>query len=954
MNRINPVRQCVQELEKIRLDDPLRTVYCLVPSLGYLRCLQREIFESGKAFAGLHVRTFGGLVRQALEMELALSGTRYVNQLDIHAMFRDIMSKTTLEWCGHAVMFDVMPGLVARALTKMRLNHRDGNIKIPAGFPGPKGKDLLALHDAYEKRKKSENLADYADVVRLFLSRYSRIDMDKDAAIILMPDVMEGMSMAEKRCIEKLRNDHQVIDIEMDEPNPGEVYMDFFTAPYDTLEAREVATRVLELVHSGECVFEDVAVICPDAHYLSLLADELKWSGIPFWAPGGIPTGNTGGMAVLEALLDVIRGDFDFQDVKRYLLRCSGVPWKSKEDDETKFSRLHLLRMARVHGAASGSDAWMRHLAYALENAGDNMGEHDRTHLDALREFVERLMPFREKLLESAGSTIHATRLRELVEQFLPGGKAKSRLHALLDLLSRAPGNVMMTGEEFTTFVGELAGGYREPAGTPGGSVYLTDRMNDGIFPHVFVPGMTESAVPGIIRQDPVLNDSDIEILNENPDFTIETAGEKRTRLTKMYSRFVGRAAASWTGSAPGMEVMEGKVVFPTPLLSGIYSKISKQAYTPAGLDEFMKQRSVRSLILDGEGTLSLHGWEYETSRILHDRSSASHFFSVNGAAARAYESERARWAMNEFTSHTGITGKNEYNENAHFSATAAVTAVQCPYRYYLERIAGLKPLEEPVPVEDIDAMQMGTIVHEILEKFMKRVTADNISRNSYDETMEEIRDGVLGDFLRHNECRYRVMWEKRKAQLNTYLENFLEYEKTNQACPGHFELSFGMDGEEPVVLRFGDMDLSLRGKIDRVDERDGEFMVIDYKTSSKQRYSTGTLDGGLRIQPFIYAEAFKKKTGRDNISVKAGFFPLRDGKRPILWNHDQLAMEQLDVIFRFIRGVLEGGMFFPTGDCEYCNFTPVCSNYVAYHVERKLQGNDELLVNYRMVREME
>ncbi|HPB83935.1 MAG TPA: hypothetical protein PK200_18000, partial [Spirochaetota bacterium] len=64
----NSLEQCLQHLRTIKAEDPLRPVYCIVPSLGYLRCLQRAVFDAGESFAGLHIMTLRGFVREAVDV----------------------------------------------------------------------------------------------------------------------------------------------------------------------------------------------------------------------------------------------------------------------------------------------------------------------------------------------------------------------------------------------------------------------------------------------------------------------------------------------------------------------------------------------------------------------------------------------------------------------------------------------------------------------------------------------------------------------------------------------------------------------------------------------------------------------------------------------------------------------------------------------------------------------
>ena len=52
------------------------------------------------------------------------------------------------------------------------------------------------------------------------------------------------------------------------------------------------------------------------------------------------------------------------------------------------------------------------------------------------------------------------------------------------------------------------------------------------------------------------------------------------------------------------------------------------------------------------------------------------------------------------------------------YSISQLETYAKCPYKYFAERILFLQPLEEPS--EEIEALEMGTILHNILYEFYK------------------------------------------------------------------------------------------------------------------------------------------------------------------------------------------------------------------------------------------
>ncbi len=952
MNLYPLLNKCLQTITDLQLHDPLRPVHVIVPSIGYLRCIQRTLLDDGGAMAGVHVTEFRNMVLDMLETNLAVRGLRYLDTLGRHDLFHGLLSECPLSWCAGSAKFRVMPDLLARALGRLRLGCGGGDIEKALGALGEKGKDLSALRRAFLAKKKDLSLADYPDMVDMFLEGVQGGSLfGPDTAFVLFPGIREELSHREILCLDAIGEKYELV--EPDDVESGSTPVDFFIAPFDTMEAREIAGRILGLAGKG-APFEDMAIICPDGLYLSIMAEELETAGIPAWAPGGVPAGKQDAAALFEALFGILESDFDFQEVKRFLLLGSGVPWMDipdGDDDAPRAGRPGILRAARKYGAAVGYGNWIKDLSEKPRD--DVKNDYTRVNLEALSNLLDGLAKFKFWPGDSLNMTEHAARARTLAETFMPRGESRSRFIALADKLGDSGDAAVMTGREFTEHLLALASGYRAPLGSPAGSVYLTDGYDDGIFLHVFAPGLTDAKFPGKIRQDPVLSDEDIGLINGTGGFHLVTAAEMNSRETEKCRRFIGRAAGTWTGSAPGMDVMDGRVIFPTPLIPWIYERATGKKYSPVELNEYLKKRHVRSSILPGGSADAVNSVEYITAAAL-DAGTAGHALAGHPGAARIYEAERARWALPGFERHMGMTGDGTPVETLKVSATGATELVQCPYRHFLSKRMGLRENEEPVAAEEIDAMQTGTLVHEILEKFMTAVRDGKPGREKYGEVLAAARERVFSEFLEIFEVKFPVLWEKKAGEIKEYIDNVLAYEMGNTNTPLDFELAFGMNDADPVEVDFGGVKASFTGKIDRVDADGDGFIIIDYKTSNKKKYADGVLKGGKGLQPFLYAEVLKKIKGKPGAPVKAGYFPVKDATEPVLWEYTTDLKRRIDTIFSYIREIIEKGSFFPTGDCEYCPFIPVCGSHVSLQVKRKPEEGRGLVKKYREISEYE
>ncbi len=170
---------------------------------------------------------------------------------------------------------------------------------------------------------------------------------------------------------------------------------------------------------------------------------------------------------------------------------------------------------------------------------------------------------------------------------------------------------------------------------------------------------------------------------------------------------------------------------------------------------------------------------------------------------------------------------------------------------------------------------------------------------------------------------------------------NFLEYEKKNPYIPIKFEEIFGLEGVPPAELTFNKQKILLCGKIDRIDKTDDGYCIIDYKCSKYSTYNNKIMDGGSKIQPFLYAEAYKKKEKIDDKQVfRVGYITIKDSSTPILTKYAAWMKKNLDYIITYATDLMKQGYFFQSGKCEYCDYTAVCSSHVDVQIRFKLKND--------------
>lgn len=152
-------------------------------------------------------------------------------------------------------------------------------------------------------------------------------------------------------------------------------------------------------------------------------------------------------------------------------------------------------------------------------------------------------------------------------------------------------------------------------------------------------------------------------------------------------------------------------------------------------------------------------------------------------------------------------------------SVTAIKTLIRDPYEIYARNILDLKPLD-PLSQEP-DAPLRGTLIHEILEAFVKERSNETPAQAK--ERLLAKTDTILAESAPWPTTR--SIW---RAKVERVADWFIEREtkRSETMHPVGFETS----GE----LRIPELDFRLTAKADRIDQdQNGHLHIFDYKTGS-------------------------------------------------------------------------------------------------------------------------
>ncbi|MCI0702471.1 MAG: PD-(D/E)XK nuclease family protein [Planctomycetia bacterium] len=354
------------------------------------------------------------------------------------------------------------------------------------------------------------------------------------------------------------------------------------------------------------------------------------------------------------------------------------------------------------------------------------------------------------------------------------------------------------------------------------------------------------------------------------------------------------------------------------------------------------------------------------------DREGAGELFDN---LSRAQAAADARFRSDTFGSfdgvlrHPAVTEElaKRFGSEKVFSPTALETYVACPFRFWLEHVLKLDPLEDPA--EEVEHTRRGAAFHRALARFHKWVNENVPQTLASAELPEAMTDELqrhiakaVGEYAARAPSRAsRELWlleGKRLARAAArYRDHWHEFrkpwmEKKSTPAPFALEADFGVPGEnvpDPLVLTVGNVEVRIGGRIDRVDvaEAGGEtgFWVIDYKTGRATNYSASQVEKFEKLQLPLYALAVERVLLKDKparplglaywLVTDTGHKPmLPSGKRAVLsWLADPAKWhrfrEQLESWVTTLVTHIRGGDFPLAPRSEHCTdtcpFGPVC-----------------------------
>ena len=292
----------------------------------------------------------------------------------------------------------------------------------------------------------------------------------------------------------------------------------------------------------------------------------------------------------------------------------------------------------------------------------------------------------------------------------------------------------------------------------------------------------------------------------------------------------------------------------------------------------------------------------------------------------------------------SGLDGLPDYaRDDKLVSPTALESYADCPHAFFIGRMLGVQPLEQPEDVVVISAMDIGNLVHECFDDLISELAGQLPGAGEPWSSEQRVRLVAIAEakaleFQERGLTGHPTLWD---GELRRILRDVIamlddddKWRLTNNAEVKASELPFGIKGKAPVEIVIPSGRVLMRGSADKVDVgADGTIYVTDIKTGSRRTFKDISQDdplvGGTKLQLPVYAYAARERFGDRATPVETAYwFVRRDPGRvgiDLTPDVEALYAETLDVLVRSIAG----GLFpakapeaadFAWVQCHYCN----------------------------------
>ncbi|MBR5571746.1 MAG: PD-(D/E)XK nuclease family protein [Oscillospiraceae bacterium] len=627
-------------------------------------------------------------------------------------------------------------------------------------------------------------------------------------------------------------------------------------------EVEYVSAEIRRLVTEEGYRYRDIAVACRDMErYGALLEMVLRRDGISAYMSLRRDLTEKAVITMLLYAVDAVTGGFEYED----MFRCLKTGLAGISRDECDLLENYVVRWD-IHGRM-----WIREQLWTAHPEGYGLEFNDRSHarleeINRIREVLRPRFAALYKGLAGESEGVDKARalydfaiacgvpqqLREKADAFIAMGEVQqaeeyvqlwSIFCGVLDQFVEILGSEKMDGEEFARLLRLVLSRYSVgtiPATLDQVKISEITRNDRHRVRAVFLLGANDSVLPRIEPQGGILDEEARRLMSERElplsDATFDALDNELQNIYACLAQPTDYLHISWCCSdSAGTELRPSFVV--------------------ERMGRLFPQLRVRRE--DGEYRLRL---ESAALCLAAEDERLWRYFRDSGRCNGVLDAmERARTMPKGKLSPAAVEGL--YGKKLAMSASRMDNANSCHFSYFMRY--GLRAKERKSA--SFEAPEIGTFVHYLLEN----VSRDVKELGGWAKVEQKELRGMVRTYVeryaaeeidRYEEKspRFRYLFHRLRETAYDIIDSIAEELRTSDFVPVAFELGFGgRDGVlQPITVTEGGAQLSLSGKVDRVDgwvKDDKLYLrVVDYKTG-KKAFDLTDVRYGLGLQMLLY-----------------------------------------------------------------------------------------------------
>ena len=750
-------------------------------------------------------------------------------------------------------------------------------------------------------------------------------------------------------------------------PNPA-----LFHAGGREAEIDEVFRRIF----AAGVALDRVEIACASDAHLALVWEKALRHDWPVTLGSGIPVAFTRPGRALVELCDWIETDFSAGHVRR-LLQSGDMGIETDDEGFTAAQAAHVIARAEAgwgratYGLALGrlqksyesraadNDASDDDRAYARTKAG--LTAKVRAWITALVASVPEPGDDGKVALQTVVTGVLHYLEHSTARMCALDYRAAAALKDYVDDL-RALGAFSCTLAESLRFIRERVQSLRVAAERPRpGHLYASALSQSGYSgrPRLFVVGLEEGRVFASSTEDAVLLDDERRAISTQLRLSTDRVDEA------VYGVLARLAAseASATFSYSCRDTREFRETYASWLIL--------QAFRLQERDASRSYQEMRAALgepksavpVDRDRALSPSAWWLRT--VVGAGGDGNTLLAPAFPGVAQGYAARARRQSSEFTEFDGYvpaagSALDPCAPGTVLSVTELESAAGCPFRFFLKRGLGIRPVDERDRDRDVwlDPLTRGSELHDLYAAFLRR--ARDLNRRPCRDDgpwLIGVAKARLDQLNREMPAATQEIVDRETKEFLADVELFVDAECGDVSPAVGLEVSFGRplahDDEPLARAEAVEVDLGggatfrIAGRIDRIDKvGEASFEIVDYKTGGFWRDDyQGVFNGGRRLQHALYGlaalELLKARCANPIIRGGVYYFSSRKGKKqrvPIA----APTRAKIGEVLGDLREVIATGQFTRTPnekDCRYCDFKVACGSESNRQAQVKREG---------------